>query len=111
MDLAGGFTFTGKRATAGVPSAASVVTRLFMRRRPDELERGWNMSARRLAPPTMTTVVRRATHGVFNGYAARNGDPFPFLPRRPRLDFGLDVQKKERSTDRPPILPPPAHDV
>jgi TldD protein len=48
---------------------------------------------------------------VFNGYCGAESGSVPVSAASPAiLTSELEVQKKQTSTDRPPILPPPAHD-
>jgi TldD protein len=48
---------------------------------------------------------------VFNGYCGAESGSVPVSAASPAILISeLEVQKKESSTDRPPILPPPAHD-
>src|SRR5437762_410775 len=49
---------------------------------------------------------------VFNGYCGAESGSVPVAAASPAILISeMEVQKKETSTDRPPILPPPAHDT
>jgi len=51
------------------------------------------------------------TPEVFNGYCGAESGSVPVAAVAPAILISeMEVQKKETSTDRPPILPPPAHD-
>jgi TldD protein len=51
------------------------------------------------------------TPEVFNGYCGAESGSVPVAAVAPAILISeLEVQKKETSTDKPPILPPPAHD-
>jgi hypothetical protein len=60
----------------------------------------------------LTKIVATGdTPEVFNGYCGAESGSVPVSAASPAiLTSELEVQKKESSTDRPPILPPPAHD-
>jgi hypothetical protein len=48
---------------------------------------------------------------IFNGYCGAESGSVPVSAVAPEILISeMEVQKKETSTDRPPILPPPAHD-
>jgi hypothetical protein len=48
---------------------------------------------------------------TFNGYCGAESGSVPVSASAPAiLITEMEVQKKETSTDKPPILPPPAHD-
>jgi TldD protein len=48
---------------------------------------------------------------VFNGYCGAESGSVPVAAVAPAILISeMEVQKKETSTDKPPILPPPAHD-
>src|SRR6202162_6162167 len=109
-DIAGGFTFTGR----GQPQAFQVlplgVYKVFADGRPDQLVRGVDIVGTPLA--ALTKIVATGdTAEVFNGYCGAESGSVPVSAASPAiLTSELEVQKKESSTDRPPILPPPAHD-
>jgi hypothetical protein len=51
------------------------------------------------------------TAEVFNGFCGAESGSVPVAAASPALLISeMEVEKKETSTDRPPILPPPAHD-
>jgi TldD protein len=61
----------------------------------------------------LTKIVATGdTAEVFNGYCGAESGSVPVSAASPAiLTSELEVQKKESSTDRPPILPAPAHDT
>ena len=87
-----------------------VVYKVFADGRPDELVRGVDIVGTPLA--ALTKIVATGdTPEVFNGYCGAESGSVPVAAASPAiLTTELEVQKKETSTDRPPILPPPAHD-
>ncbi|HEY6945748.1 MAG TPA: metallopeptidase TldD-related protein [Candidatus Acidoferrum sp.] len=110
-DIAGGFTFTGRGQPQAFQVQPLVVYKVFPDGRPDELVRGVDIVGTPLA--ALTKIVATGdTPEVFNGYCGAESGSVPVAAASPAiLTSELEVQKKETSTDRPPILPPPAHDV
>ena len=109
-DIAGGFTFTGRGQPQAFQVLPLVVYKVFPDGRPDELVRGVDIVGTPLA--ALTKIVATGdTPEVFNGYCGAESGSVPVAAASPAiLTSELEVQKKETSTDRPPILPPPAHD-
>ena len=110
-DIAGGFTFTGRGQPQAFQVLPLVVYKVFPDGGPDELVRGVDIVGTPLA--ALTKIVATGdTPEVFNGYCGAESGSVPVAAASPAiLTSELEVQKKESSTDRPPILPPPAHDV
>ena len=110
-DIAGGFTFTGRGQPQAFQVLPLVVYKVYADGRPDELVRGVDIVGTPLA--ALTKIVATGdTPEVFNGYCGAESGSVPVAAASPAiLTSELEVQKKETSTDRPPILPPPAHDV
>jgi predicted Zn-dependent protease len=110
-DIAGGFTFTGRGQPQAFQVLPLVVYKVFPDGKPDELVRGVDIVGTPLA--ALTKIVATGdTPEVFNGYCGAESGSVPVAAASPAiLTSELEVQKKESSTDRPPILPPPAHDV
>jgi TldD protein len=110
-DIAGGFTFTGRGQPQAFQVLPLVVYKVFADGRPDELVRGVDIVGTPLA--ALTKIVATGdTPEVFNGYCGAESGSVPVSAASPAiLTSELEVQKKESSTDRPPILPAPAHDA
>jgi TldD protein len=110
-DIAGGFTFTGRGQPQAFQVQPLVVYKVFPDGRPDELVRGVDIVGTPLA--ALTKIVATGdTPEVFNGYCGAESGSVPVAAASPAILISeMEVQKKETSTDRPPILPPPAHDV
>jgi TldD protein len=109
-DIAGGFTFTGRGQPQAFQVLPLVVYKVFADGRPDQLVRGVDIVGTPLA--ALTKIVATGdTQEVFNGYCGAESGSVPVAAASPAiLTTELEVQKKESSTDRPPILPAPAHD-
>src|SRR6266481_1053589 len=110
-DIAGGFTFTGRGQPQAFQVQPLVVYKVYADGRPDELVRGVDIVGTPLA--ALTKIVATGdTPEVFNGYCGAESGYVPVSAASPAiLTSELEVQKKQSSTDRPPILPPPAHDI
>jgi TldD protein len=110
-DIAGGFTFTGRGQPQAFQVEPLVVYKVFADGRPDQLVRGVDIVGTPLA--ALTKIVATGdTPEVFNGYCGAESGYVPVSAASPAiLTSELEVQKKQSSTDRPPILPPPAHDT
>ena len=110
-DIAGGFTFTGRGQPQAFQVQPLVVYEVFPDGRPDELVRGVDIVGTPLA--ALTKIVATGdTPEVFNGYCGAESGSVPVAAASPAILISeMEVQKKETSTDRPPILPPPAHDL
>jgi TldD protein len=110
-DIAGGFTFTGRGQPQAFQVLPLVVYKVFADGRPDQLVRGVDIVGTPLA--SLTKIVATGdTPEVFNGYCGAESGSVPVSAAAPAiLTSELEVQKKESSTDRPPILPSPARDV
>jgi len=110
-DIAGGFTFTGRGQPQAFQVEPLVVYKVYADGRPDELVRGVDIVGTPLA--ALTKIVATGdTPEVFNGYCGAESGYVPVSAASPAvLTSELEVQKKQSSTDRPPILPPPAHDT
>jgi len=109
-DIAGGFTFTGRGQPQAFQVEPLVVYKVFPDGKPDELVRGVDIVGTPLA--ALTKIVATGdTPEVFNGYCGAESGYVPVSASAPAiLTSELEVQKKQSSTDRPPILPPPQHD-
>jgi len=110
-DIAGGFTFTGRGQPQAFQVLPLVVYKVFADGRPDQLVRGVDIVGTPLASLTKIVATGDTTE-VFNGYCGAESGSVPVSAASPAiLTTELEVQKKESSTDRPPILPSPAHDA
>lgn len=109
-DIAGGFTFTGRGQPQAFQVQPLVVYKVYPDGRPDELVRGVDIVGTPLV--SLTKIVATGdTMETFNGYCGAESGSVPVSASAPAiLITEMEVQKKETSTDKPPILPPPAHD-
>src|SRR6202162_1092194 len=109
-DIAGGFTFTGRGQPQAFQVQPLVVYKVYADGRPDELVRGVDIVGTPLV--SLTKIVATGdTMETFNGYCGAESGSVPVSASAPAiLITEMEVQKKETSTDKPPILPPPGHD-
>jgi predicted Zn-dependent protease len=109
-DIAGGFTFTGRAQPQAFQVLPLVVYKVYPDGRPDQLVRGVDIVGTPLV--SLTKIVATGdTPDIFNGYCGAESGSVPVSAVAPAILISeMEVQKKETSTDKPPILPPPAHD-
>ncbi|HVT59017.1 MAG TPA: metallopeptidase TldD-related protein [Thermoanaerobaculia bacterium] len=106
-DISGGFTFTGR----GIPQSFAVrpimVYRVYTDGRPDELVRGADLIGTPLV--SFSKILAAGdTAAVFNGICGAESGWVPVAAVAPSiLTAQIEIQKQDKSTDRPPILPPP----
>jgi TldD protein len=109
-DISGGFTFTGRSQPQAFHVEPLVVYRVYANGRPDELVRGVAIVGTPLVSLQKIMATGDTTE-VFNGYCGAESGSVPVSAAAPSLLVSeMEVEKKQTSTDRPPILPPPAHD-
>jgi len=110
-DIAGGFTLTGRGQPQAFQVQPLVVYKVFADGKPDELVRGVDIVGTPLV--SLTKIMATGdTPEVFNGYCGAESGSVPVSAAAPAMLISeMEVQKKETSTDRPPILPPPSHDL
>jgi predicted Zn-dependent protease len=109
-DIAGGFTFTGRGQPQAFQVQPLVVYKVYADGRPDELVRGVDIVGTPLV--SLTKIMATGdTLETFNGYCGAESGSVPVSASAPEILISeMEVQKKETSTDKPPLLPPPAHD-
>ncbi|MGB9070938.1 MAG: metallopeptidase TldD-related protein [Candidatus Acidiferrales bacterium] len=109
-DISGGFTFTGRGQPQAFQVTPLVVYRVFTDGRPDQLVRGVDIVGTPLV--SLTKIVATGDKPeIFNGYCGAESGSVPVSAVAPAILISeMEFAKKETSTDRPPVLPPPAHD-
>jgi TldD protein len=109
-DISGGFTFTGRAQPQAFQVTPLVVYRVFPDGRPDQLVRGVDIVGTPLV--SLTKIVATGDKPeIFNGYCGAESGSVPVSAVAPAILISeMEFAKKETSTDRPPVLPPPAHD-
>ncbi len=105
--VTGGFTTTGRRGVQAFKVIPLVVYRVYPDGRPDELVRGADIVGTPLA--AFAKIIATGDRlGVFNGYCGAESGSVPVSAVSPALLVSeLEIQRKESSQDRPPLLPRP----
>jgi TldD protein len=106
-DISGGFTFTGRGSPQVFQVRPIMVYRVYTDRRPDELVRGADLIGTPLV--SFSKILAAGdTPAVFDGYCGAESGFVPVSAVSPSiLTAQIEIQKQEKASDRPPILPPP----
>ena len=109
-DIQGGFTITGRALPQAFQVIPVMVWRVYPDGRPDELVRGVDI----VGTPLLSLnniMVTGDTLRVFNGVCGAESGQVPVSAVAPAMLFSeIEVQKKRKGTERPPLLPPPGFD-
>ena len=106
-DISGGFTTTGRRGPQAFKVIPLVVYRVYTDGRPDELVRGVDIVGTPLT--SFSKILCTADDpGVFNGVCGAESGSVPVSAISPSiLVEQIEVEKKQKAQDRPPILAAP----
>ncbi len=106
-DIQGGFTLTTRSLPQAFQVIPVMVWRVYPDGRPDELVRGVDI----VGTPLLSLnniILTGDTLKVFNGVCGAESGQVPVSAAAPEMLFSeIEVQKRQKGTDRPPILPPP----
>ncbi|MGH9746817.1 MAG: metallopeptidase TldD-related protein [Candidatus Acidiferrales bacterium] len=106
-DIQGGFTLTQRALPQAFQVIPVMVWRVYADGRPDELVRGVDI----VGTPLLSLnniILTGDTLQVFNGVCGAESGQVPVSAAAPAMLFSeIEVQKKNKGTDRPPLLPPP----
>jgi len=106
-DIQGGFTLTTRSLPQAFQVLPVIVYKVYPDGRPDELVRGVDIVGTPLAALTRILLTGDKEH-VFNGVCGAESGQVPVSAVAPAMLFSeMEVQKRQHSHDRPPILPPP----
>ncbi len=106
-DISGGFTFTGRSTPNAFQVSPVVVWRVFPDGRPDELVRGVDLIGTPLVAFDRILAASDQVE-VFNGVCGAESGWVPVSAAAPDLLLSeVEVQRKEKENDRPPLLAPP----
>ena len=110
-EVSGGFTFTSRTIPNAFNVTPLVVYKVFADNRPDELVRGVDL----IGTPLMTfaNIVAAADDmEIFNGVCGAESGGVPVSASSPSLLVStIEVQKKQISQEKPPILESPLVEV
>ncbi len=106
-DIQGGFTLTTRAQPQAFQVIPVMVWRVYADGRPDELVRGVDI----VGTPLLSLnniILTGDTLQVFNGVCGAESGQVPVAAAAPAMLFSeIEVQKRAKGTQRPPILPPP----
>jgi predicted Zn-dependent protease len=105
--VTGGYTTTGRQGLQAFTVIPLVVYRVYADGRPDEIIRGVDIVGTPLASFAKITATSDKSE-VFNGICGAESGNVPVSAISPALLVSeMEVQRKERSQDRPPFLSRP----
>jgi hypothetical protein len=109
-DIAGGFTMTQSFMPQSFKLLPLRVWRVFPDGKPDEVLRGVDIVGTPLA--SLEKIICAADDDdVFNGTCGAESGWVPVSAASPSLLVGtVEVERQQKSQDRPPLLPAPRHD-
>jgi TldD protein len=106
-DIQGGFTLTTRALPQAFQVIPVMVWRVYPDGRPDELVRGVDIVGTPLLSLN-TIILTGDTLQVFNGICGAESGQIPVSASAPAMLFSeIEVQKRAKGTQRPPILAPP----
>jgi len=106
-DVTGGFTNTGRQGLQAFKVIPIVVYRVYPDGRPDELIRGADIVGTPLASFAKILATGDRPQ-VFNGYCGAESGSVPVSAVSPSILVSeIEIEKKNKSQDRPPLLPFP----
>jgi TldD protein len=106
-DIEGGFTLTTRELPQAFQVIPVMVYRVYPDGRPDELVRGVDIVGTPLLSLN-TIILTGDTLQVFNGICGAESGQIPVAAAAPAMLFSeIEVQKRSKGTQRPPILAPP----
>ena len=106
-DIEGGFTLTTRELPQAFQVIPVMVYRVYPDGRPDELVRGVDIVGTPLLSLN-TIILTGDTIQVFNGICGAESGQIPVAAAAPAMLFSeIEVQKRAKGTQRPPILAPP----
>ena len=106
-DITGGFTTTARAGLQAFKVIPIVVYRVYPDGRPDELVRGADIVGTPLASFAKILATGDKPE-VFNGYCGAESGSVPVSAVSPAILVSeIEIEKKAKSNDRPPLLPAP----
>jgi predicted Zn-dependent protease len=106
-DITGGYTTTGRGGLQAFKVIPVIVYRIYADGRPDELVRGADIVGTPLASFAKILATGDRPE-IFNGYCGAESGSVPVSAVSPSILFSeIEIEKKAKSNDRPPILPEP----
>ncbi|MGH9719518.1 MAG: TldD/PmbA family protein [Bryobacteraceae bacterium] len=108
QDITGGFTNTGRGGIQAFKVIPLVVYRVYADGRPDELVRGADIVGTPLS--SFSKILATSDRpDAFNGYCGAESGSVPVAAVSPALLVSeIEIEKKAKSQERPPLLPAPS---
>jgi predicted Zn-dependent protease len=107
QEVIGGFTTTARAGLQAFKVMPVVVYRVYPDGRPDELVRGADIVGTPLASFAKILATSDRSE-VFNGYCGAESGTVPVSAISPAILVSeIEIQKKDKSQDKPPLLPFP----
>ncbi len=105
--VTGGYTTTGRRGLQAFTVMPLLVYRIYADGKPDQLVRGVDIVGTPLA--SFAKIVATSDRAeIFNGICGAESGSVPVSAVAPAMLVSeIEIQRKERSLDRPPLLPVP----
>lgn len=109
-DISGGFTYTGRGAGQSFKVKPLLVYKVYTDGRPDEVVRGVDI----VGTPIVSfnkLVAAADDYDIFNGTCGAESGWVPVSAVSPSLLITeMEVEKSQKSQQKPPVLEPPLHD-
>ena len=106
-DITGGFTTTSRSGVQAFKVMPVIVYRVYADGRPDELVRGADIVGTPLASFAKILATSDKLE-VFNGYCGAESGSVPVSAVSPAILVSeIEIEKKAKANDRPPLLPDP----
>jgi predicted Zn-dependent protease len=107
QQVTGGYTTTGRKGLQAFSVVPVVLYRVYADSRPDELVRGADVVGTPLASFAKILAASDRPE-IFNGYCGAESGSVPVSAVAPAILVSeIEIQKKEKSQDRPPYLSAP----
>ncbi len=109
-DISGGFTMTGRRGPQAFKVNPLLVYRVYADGRADEIVRGVDIVGTPLTSFSKI-LITGDDDAVFNGTCGAESGMVPVSAISPSILVSeIEVEKRQKEQEKPPILPPPRHD-
>jgi predicted Zn-dependent protease len=109
-DISGGFTNTARMGPQAFKVLPILVYRVWVDGRPDELVRGVDLVGTPLA--ALSRIIAASDdYQTFNGYCGAESGFVPVSATSPSLLVEqIEIERRDKGNDKPPLLPPPTID-
>jgi TldD protein len=109
-DISGGFTYTGRGSGQSFKVKPLLVYRVYTDGRPDEVVRGVDIVGTPIVSFSKLTAAAD-DYDIFNGTCGAESGWVPVSSVSPSLLITeMEVEKSQKSQQKPPVLEPPLHD-